>query len=208
MTVGDASDDADLTRNAAGEHWPTTDPDDLRRLAATVAGLATRADELAAELDALHHDPVVGEGRLVREIGASGRPLSAAGPGAAGAALATVAGALDRYADVVTGSRARMGVVAGVWARDQAAGEVAATLGDDSLRVFAASAGRFAMTTAGEEYADDAAVAARPDPAQSDPTEADPTGTETSAQPPSGYTSPAPAATAGMLPLGGLGALG
>lgn len=166
--------------------WPTADAAELRLAASRAAALADAVDREAENLAALTRTFAdawaAGEFReavvdgLAELSGTGGRSL----PGAA-ELLRAVASSLDTYAEVVTETEQQMATIALLADRDLRRADVLAEVGDDSWRVSAASAGRLALTAAGDDHADRAGEAGQ---------------------------GPAPAATSGMMPFAPLGALG
>ncbi|MEE4022705.1 hypothetical protein V1Y59_06430 [Gordonia sp. PKS22-38] len=177
-----------LAEELAPGRWPTADVVALRDSATRCRELASQVASVIADLNAAHrrgaagsgafHDGiVVGHGQLVD--GSDSALARTAGR------LTAAAAALDAYASTATAAHNEMAVITSVADRERLRAELLSGLGDDSARVVAASAGRMAMTAAGDEYTMQAA-----DDGQRHNDD-----------------QPAPAATSGMMPFAALGGL-
>lgn len=194
MTASEATRAAvsDWDAAAYAEHlvpgsWPTADVDGLRAGAGRFRDLARRVRGIGNDIDAGRRGIAGGRGIFAEELDAVLRRLNDHEPGSGGAAdvagrLDTVARMLERYADTVVQARQEMTLIAAITDRDSRRAEVLALLGDESARVVAASAGRLALTAAGDDFTDRSEDAARHDTP--------------------------PAATSGMMPFAPMGALG
>lgn len=169
--------------------WPTADETALLECGRRVRGLADELCALADTVDGLgrSHD---GSG-LAHDglVDALGRVASGLGGMRQLAERFTVfAVSVDTYATATIDARSEMTVLAAIADRDRLAASVAGALGDDVSCVMAASAGRYALSAAGDEYTERAGDAG--DAAER------------------GAESTPPAATSGMMSMGGLAGLG
>ncbi|PWD43989.1 hypothetical protein ACN93_05910 [Gordonia paraffinivorans] len=173
--------------------WPTADVDGLRTSAQRARALAESVERVAdvvASATSKFAEAVAGEfgDGVVASLTGITRTAPESLPEVAGR-LRALASSLDDYADVVTEARQQMAAVALVADRDRLRAEVLAEAGDGSWQVSAASAGRMALTAAGDDLVDRSAESGQS----------------------AGSHAP-PAATAGMLPFapmtGALGAAG
>ncbi|MEO9327733.1 hypothetical protein [Gordonia aurantiaca] len=173
--------------------WPTSDVDALREAARRARALAESVERVAdLVLSATRLYAASAAGEFGRSVVASLTGLADSAPESlptVAAHLQVMASSLDRYADVVAETEEQMTAIALIADRDRLHAEVLAAVGDDSRLVSAASAGRMALTAAGDEYTDRAAEAGQ-----------------------AAGSTPPPAATAGMMPfapmMGALGAAG
>ncbi|RPA58337.1 hypothetical protein EF294_15905 [Gordonia oryzae] len=180
--------------------WPTTDDATLGHVASGLAALRERLDHLAADLAAAFRDVDGGDGRFTHAILAGRDRLvgdeEAALPTTA-RAVAAAADAVEAFADLTVAARLRIELVAAITGRDQMLGELAAALGDDTHAVRAATAGRMALTAAGDEYTEQSGTLVRADPAGPGGGGHTDEGTGSSAS-----------ATSGMMPMAGFAGLG
>ena len=179
-----------LADSLAGGRWPTADVRALREHARRCREIADAIEDAGADLIAAHRK-IEGVGHMHSEINsaASGLADGTDSTTQRGAAqVRALADTVDRYADLASTASTEMTVIAAIAERDRVRGELMAQLGDDSARVMAASGGRLAMTTAGDEYVDQAGNIDTSGRHHDD------------GQPP-------PAATSGMMPFAALGGL-
>lgn len=183
-----------LAERLAPGVWPTADIPALRDFAARCRALAARITDLTEATATAHRDRLTGSGRFVDAVAESAARLAdhpATGLTPAARHVASLGTALDAYADASAAAVDDLTMIAAVADRDRLAGEVAASLGDDSARVMAASAGRMALTAAGDDYS-----GAAGDAGTAGGTGDDDRGSQ---------GAPPPAATSAMMPMGGLG---
>ncbi|KAF0970639.1 hypothetical protein [Gordonia sp. YY1] len=174
--------------------WPGADPVSLREAARRARALAEsveRVTDVVVSATAAYASPAIGgvavEGefgdalvdRLAQITGAGPQSL----PHVAGR-LRVMAASLETFADVVVETEQQMTTIALVADRDRSRAEVFAEVGDDSWRVSASSAGRLALTAAGDDY------------------------TQRSEEAGQSAGGAPPAATSGMMPFAPMGALG
>lgn len=184
---------------------PTSDAAAVAEIGTRLHALADRLSEMATDVAMLFRGLDAGEGRFYRAALEGGDRLlgvaaheaggrdalwepqtGSAGPhvGLLGAstAMRDAAVALTRFANLTASTQQRVDLIAAIADRDRMLGDLAASLGDDTLAVTAASAGRLALTAAGDDYADQSADAASADSTS--------------------------AATSGMMPMAGFAGLG
>ncbi|GAC00615.1 hypothetical protein GONAM_16_01150 [Gordonia namibiensis NBRC 108229] len=174
--------------------WPGADPTSLREAARRARALAEsveRVTDVVVSATAAYSSPAGGGAAVEGEfadalVDGLGR-VTGIGPQSlphVAERLRAMAASLDTYADVVVETEQQMTTIALVADRDRQRAEVFAEVGDDSWRVSAASAGRLALTAAGDDYtqrSEDAGQSAGGTP---------------------------PAATSGMMPFAPMGAMG
>ncbi|GAA1480424.1 hypothetical protein GCM10009624_08640 [Gordonia sinesedis] len=174
--------------------WPTADIAGLRDLAARCRAVAAAIGDLADETAAAVAGQNGVRGRFPAAVVASGRRVvddPRDGLRRNAARIDRLGAALDAYAAASGAARDELTMIAAIADRDRLAGAVSASLGDDSARVAAASAGRMALSAAGDEYVGASGQA----------------GTAGDRDRPGDDSAP-PAATSGMMPMGALGAMG
>ncbi|WP_238419086.1 hypothetical protein [Gordonia sp. 'Campus'] len=169
--------------------WPTADAAELRDAANRLRALAGAVEDVAGSVTSAAGEYAnraaqsAGEFRDAVVVGLEA--ITGAGPDSSPAVvtrLLAMAGSVDAYADTVVETRQQMALIALVADRDLRRADVLAEVGDDSWRVGAASAGRMALTAAGDDH------------------------TERSGE--AGQDAGAPAATSGMMPMMPTGAMG
>ncbi|MEP9391595.1 hypothetical protein ABLE92_04285 [Gordonia sp. VNQ95] len=180
-----------IAEELAPDRWPDTDVIAIGELAQRLAGLAARLRAVANTVETVHHVHRIGAGAFDQATIDTAARLADDATGTAGG-LAVSATTLAAFADLTTRTRQKMAVVATIADRDRLLGMIGSAVGDDTPAVRAASAGRAAMTAAGDDYADEAAAHG---------TAATTTATTDDPQHPA-------AATSGMMPMGGLGTMG
>ncbi|GAB24620.1 hypothetical protein GOPIP_070_00990 [Gordonia polyisoprenivorans NBRC 16320 = JCM 10675] len=180
--------------------WPTTDDATLRQVATALAALRERLEHIAADLASAYRDVEGGDGRFTRAI-LAGREHLVGGEDAAlpatARAVAAAADTVEAFADLTAAARLRVELVTAITDRDQMLGALAAALGDDTSAVRAASAGRMALTAAGDEYTEQSSALVQADPLAAGGGEHTDDRTGSSA-----------GATSGMMPMGGFAGLG
>lgn len=174
--------------------WPGADPTSLREAARRARALAEsveRVTDVVVSATAAYSSPAIGGGAAEGEFGDAlvdglGR-VTGTGPESlphVAERLRAMAASLDTYADVVVETEQQMTTIALVADRDRQRAEVFAEVGDDSWRVSAASAGRLALTAAGDDH------------------------TQRSEEAGQSAGGAPPAATSGMMPFAPMGAMG
>lgn len=170
--------------------WPTADDATLLDCGRRLRALGEDLRDLADAVDSARRDRD-GSGRfhdaLTRALAVV--TTDADGMRATAERFTALAGSLEAFATATADARSEMTVLASIADRDRLAGSVAAALGDDSARVAAAGAGRYALSAAGDEYTERAHEAG--DVTDREATQAAP-----------------PSATGGMMPMAGLAGLG
>ncbi len=184
-----------LAESLAPGCWPSADETALVDCGRRLRGIGDELRDLADVIDALRRDHD-GSGRFHDGLIDALTQVTSDVTGMRGVAdrFAAFATSLDAFALATVDARAEMTLLASIADRDRLAGSVADALGDDSARVSAASAGRYALSAAGDEYtgrAGDAGDSAAQVADSEQRTESTP-----------------PAATSGMMAAGGFGALG
>ncbi|WP_439032636.1 hypothetical protein [Gordonia terrae] len=186
---GSPADARRIAESLAPGVWPTADAEGLRDAANRLRELAGSVEGVTGAVTSAAGDYMAGTARSAGEfrhaIVAGLDAVTGAGPDSLPAAvtrLRALAGSLDAYADTVADTRQQMAVIALVADRDLRRADVLAEVGDDTWRVSAASAGRMALTAAGDDH------------------------TERSGE--AGQSAGAPAATSGMMPMMPMGAMG
>ncbi|MGC4932579.1 hypothetical protein ACLQ3C_02695 [Gordonia sp. DT30] len=177
--------------------WPTSDDEALRAVAAGLDGLGRRVQEIARDIEAMHRDVECSVGRFPRAVlDGRDRLLGAGAEGLSGLVdeLTAMAAGTVAFADLTVTARHRVELIAAIVDRDRLLGEIGAALGDDTLAVRAASAGRLALTAAGDDYAEQSA-----DTAAAHQSAGDHDGQ---------VGAPAGAATSAMMPMAGFAGMG
>ncbi|WHU45001.1 hypothetical protein QNM97_13125 [Gordonia sp. L191] len=191
-----------LAESLAPGCWPTSDDAAMREVVSSLAVLRGRLEHIAADLATAFRDVEGGAGRFTRAI-LDGRDRLVGGEDAVltttARAMATAADTVEAFADLTATARLRVELVTAITDRDRMIGALAASLGDDTPAVRAASAGRMALTAAGDEYTEQsgALTLERSDPVASG------AGDHTDDR-----AGSAAAATSGMMPMGGFAGLG
>lgn len=169
--------------------WPTADDTALFECGRRVRGLADELGALADAVDGLGRDHD-GSG-LAHDGLVDALTRVTSGPGGMrhlAERFTAFAVSVDTYASATVDARSEMTVLAAIADRDRLAASVVGALGDDAAGVIAASAGRYALSAAGDEYTERARDAG-----------------DAAGQ---GVESAPPAATSGMMSMGGLAGLG
>ncbi|AZZ81916.1 hypothetical protein C5O27_13250 [Gordonia alkanivorans] len=174
--------------------WPGADPMSLREAARRARALAEsveRVTDVVVSATAAYSSPAAGGAAVEGEFGDAVvdglAEVTGAGPQSlphVAERLRAMAASLDTYADVVVETEQQLTTIALVADRDRHRAEVFAEVGDDSWRVSAASAGRLALTAAGDDY------------------------TQRSEEAGQSAGGTPPAATSGMMPFAPMGAMG
>ncbi|MFT4396278.1 hypothetical protein ACLTEW_15235 [Gordonia lacunae] len=181
MTSGDAE---RIAEGLAPGVWPTADAVALEDSARRARALAERVDGLVEAVASAAESYTAGgasAGRFQQAVVDGLRSVAGADLPDAADRLRSLGLSLETYARTVTDTRRQMSVIALIADRDARRAEVNAAVGDDTWRVEAASAGRMALTAAGDDH------------------------TERSGE--AGQQAGAPAATSGMMPMMPLGAM-
>lgn len=170
--------------------WPTADDVTLFDCGRRLRALGEDLRDLADAVDSARRDSD-GSGRFHDALtdALAAVTTDADGMRATAERFTALAGSLEAFATATADARAEMTVLASIADRDRLASSVAAALGDDSAHVAAASAGRYALSAAGDEYTERAREAG--DVTDREATQAAP-----------------PSATGGMMPMAGLAGLG
>ncbi|MDS1112745.1 hypothetical protein RD149_03105 [Gordonia westfalica] len=174
--------------------WPGADPLSLREAARRARALAEsveRVTDVVVSATGAYASPDTGSAATEGEFGLAVvdglEQITGDGPRSlphVADRLRAMAASLDGYADIVTETEQQMTTIALVADRDRHRAEVFAEVGDDSWRVSAASAGRMALTAAGDDY------------------------TQRSEEAGQSAGGTPPAATSGMMPFAPMGAMG
>ncbi|UOG22316.1 hypothetical protein MTX80_04540 [Gordonia amicalis] len=174
--------------------WPGADPVSLREAARRARALAEsveRVTDVVVSATAAYASPAIGGVAVEGEFGDATvdglAQITGAGPDSlphVAGRLRVMAASLESFADVVVETEQQMTTIALVADRDRRRAEVFAEVGDDSWRVSASSAGRLALTAAGDDY------------------------TQRSEEAGQSAGGTPPAATSGMMPFAPMGALG
>ena len=190
-----------LAESLAPGCWPTADDTALVECGRRLRGIGDELRDLADVVDALRreHD---GSGRFHDGLTHALAQVTSDLDGMRSVAdrFSTFATSVDTFALATADTRSEMTVLTSIADRDRLAGSVADALGDDSARVSAASAGRYALSAAGDEYTERAGDAGDSAVHRDDSVPGDHSVHRDDSTP--------PAATSGMMSAGGFAGLG
>ena len=206
-TVGATEELRRLAESLAPGCWPTADDTALVECGRRLRGIGDELRDLADVVDALRRDHD-GSGRFHDGLIHALTQVTSDVDGMRSVAdrFAVFAESLDTFALATADARSEMTVLASIADRDRLAGSVADALGDDSARVSAASAGRYALSAAGDEYTERAGDAGHSAVPWDNAVHSDNAVLRDEAE--QRTNSNPPAATSGMMTAGGFAGLG